>query len=235
MSTETTTWRHVKDSLGEQRLQLGPYYTYQFLHSPRRILHALSYHKFAARLIGVDRCILDVGCGEGLATLILAEKASQCTGVDSDAEAIAVATSTLGRERLQFTAADILTYSAPRADAITSFDVIEHISPEREDEFLLALCRNLSPDGMVIIGTPNISAAPYASPVTRAGHINLYSGERLRTLMERFFTTVLLFSANDEVVHTGFTPMAHYLIAVGIRPASGAATAVPLHVCRPTP
>lgn len=27
-----------------------------------------------------------------------------------------------------------------------------------------------------------------------------------------------LFSMNDEVVHTGYYPMAHYLIAVGIGP-----------------
>jgi hypothetical protein len=32
--------------------------------------------------------------------------------------------------------------------------------------------------------------------------------------MERYFHAVFLFSMNDEVVHTGFAPMAHYLIAV---------------------
>jgi glycosyltransferase involved in cell wall biosynthesis len=33
--------------------------------------------------------------------------------------------------------------------------------------------------------------------------------------MERFFHNVFLFSMNDELVHTGFIPMAHYLIAIG--------------------
>jgi hypothetical protein len=27
-----------------------------------------------------------------------------------------------------------------------------------------------------------------------------------------------MFAMNDEVVHTGFLPMAHYLLAVGIQP-----------------
>ena len=35
--------------------------------------------------------------------------------------------------------------------------------------------------------------------------------------MKKYFHHVFLFGANDEVVHTGFLPMAHYLIAVGCR------------------
>jgi hypothetical protein len=39
--------------------------------------------------------------------------------------------------------------------------------------------------------------------------------------MAKFFHHVFIFSMNDEVVHTGFYPMAHYLLALGcgkIRP-----------------
>jgi hypothetical protein len=41
----------------------------------------------------------------------------------------------------------------------------------------------------------------------------------LKNVLERFFTNVFLFSMNDEVVHTGFSPMAHYLfcLCVGVR------------------
>lgn len=33
--------------------------------------------------------------------------------------------------------------------------------------------------------------------------------------MGSYFENVIIFSMNDEVVHTGFTPMAHYLLGVG--------------------
>ena len=33
--------------------------------------------------------------------------------------------------------------------------------------------------------------------------------------MERYFNNVFMFSMNDEVVHTGFHKMAHYIFAVG--------------------
>jgi hypothetical protein len=34
--------------------------------------------------------------------------------------------------------------------------------------------------------------------------------------MTRYFQNVFVFSMNDEVVHTGFSPMAHYLFAMGV-------------------
>src|SRR5262249_47894355 len=33
-------------------------------------------------------------------------------------------------------------------------------------------------------------------------------------LLEKYFAHVFIFSMNDEVVHTGFSPMAHYLFAL---------------------
>ncbi|MFM8835604.1 MAG: methyltransferase type 12, partial [Actinomycetota bacterium] len=32
--------------------------------------------------------------------------------------------------------------------------------------------------------------------------------------LKKYFHSVFMFSMNDEVVHTGFFPMSHYLIAV---------------------
>jgi hypothetical protein len=45
--------------------------------------------------------------------------------------------------------------------------------------------------------------------------VNLYEAPRLRDSMERIFHNVFMFGINDEIVHTGFAPMAHYLVAVG--------------------
>ena len=36
--------------------------------------------------------------------------------------------------------------------------------------------------------------------------------------MSKFFHNVFIFSMNDEVIHTGFYPMAHYLWAIGVGP-----------------
>ena len=48
--------------------------------------------------------------------------------------------------------------------------------------------------------------------------MNCKDGKELQAVMERHFDNVFLFSMNDEVVHTGFTPMAHYLLALCVGP-----------------
>ena len=40
------------------------------------------------------------------------------------------------------------------------------------------------------------------------------NGYKIKTAIEGYFNNVFIFSMNDEVVHTGFFPMAQYLIAV---------------------
>ena len=209
-------WTQTKAMLGDRRLLLGPYFTYQLFNTPRRVLFALSHYKFAAKLIGTNKRILEVGCSEGLGTLILAEFASECLAIDTDVDAVKVAKEALESPRLQFRIADVCDGPFGEFDAVASFDVIEHIPQEQEEKFLCAIAANLAHDGMAILGTPNITSDQYASPVTRSGHVNLFSAERLQSFLDRFFRTVLIFSANDEMIHTGYTPLAYYLLGIGI-------------------
>ena len=72
----------------------------------------------------------------------------------------------------------------------------------------------LKEGGVAIIGTPSLHASDYASERSQIGHINLFSPDRLVSTLENHFNNVFLFSMNDEVVHTGFDKMAHYLIVL---------------------
>ena len=51
--------------------------------------------------------------------------------------------------------------------------------------------------------------------------MNCKSGDALKRTLERYFHTVFVFSMNDEVVHTGFYPMAHYLLGVACHRREG--------------
>ena len=53
----------------------------------------------------------------------------------------------------------------------------------------------------------------FASNITKLVNKNAYSGDELKLIL-KYFNNVFLFSMNDEVVHTGFNKMAHYLIAL---------------------
>jgi cyclopropane fatty-acyl-phospholipid synthase-like methyltransferase len=99
-------------------------------------------------------------------------------------------------------------------DAVYSLDVFEHIAPESGETFLRNVLASLAPHGLLILGIPSLESQAHASPQSREGHVNCLSGRDFKALLEKHFHTVLMFSMNDEVVHTGYFPMAHYLIAI---------------------
>ncbi|MDD2654823.1 MAG: class I SAM-dependent methyltransferase [Candidatus Omnitrophica bacterium] len=216
-SKEEAKWNEAKSYMGNKRITLGPHYSYILRDLPRRLVFILSHYKFAAKIIGEGKTVLEVGCSEGFGTAILAEATKKVVGIDLDGKAIKEARRSFRSEKIEFKTIDFL--GAKRIgsfDAIVAFDVIEHIYPENEEIFLKNICKNLNQYGICVIGTPNKTAEQYASPTSKISHINLYTWDRLKEAVEKYFHQVFIFSANDEIVHTGFYPMAHYLIAVGI-------------------
>ncbi|MCC7369214.1 MAG: class I SAM-dependent methyltransferase [Chloroflexi bacterium] len=201
----------------ERELNVGPFLADQLFNAPRHLLFVLSRYKFAARLLPpletVD--VLELGCGEGFGALMLAERGHRVLGVDADRAAIEIAQKSFGAPNRRFEVADFLGRRFGTFRAVVSLDVIEHIPVELEDAYFRTITSNLGPDGMCIVGTPNETASAYASPQSQAGHVNLYTAERLVAATSRYFQNVFVFGMNDEVVHTGFYPMSHYLFVLG--------------------
>jgi 2-polyprenyl-3-methyl-5-hydroxy-6-metoxy-1,4-benzoquinol methylase len=102
----------------------------------------------------------------------------------------------------------------PPFDAAYSLDVLEHIPAEKERVFLKNVAGSLNDLGELIIGMPSLESQAYASPGSKAGHVNCKSAPELKTLLRDYFHSVFMFSMNDEVVHTGYHPMAQYVFAV---------------------
>jgi len=199
-------------------ITFGRYLSYWYNRSPRRMLHYLSYYKFASRLIGKEKRVLDVGCNEGVGTWLIAKECGYAQGVDFDTEAIQSAKSNFSGDEITFVDEDILSHPGKEEwDAVVNFDVIEHILPEDADSFLDQICNHLKPEGLSIIGTPSLISQQFASDFSKTGHVNIYSHDRLQEQMEKHFHNVFLFAANDEMIHTGYLPLAHYFIAVGCK------------------
>ncbi|MCG8430458.1 MAG: class I SAM-dependent methyltransferase [Candidatus Omnitrophica bacterium] len=209
-------WNEAKEYMGQERITLGPHYSYVLKNLTRRLGFILSRYKFAAKMIGENKYVLEVGCSEGFGTMILAETARKVVAVDFDKNAIEEAQKSFASGKVEFREANFLKASIDTFDAVVALDVVEHIYPEDEAPFFESAAANLDTHGICIVGTPNKTAEQYGSPTSRISHINLYTWDRLKSVMERYFHNVFLFSVNDEVVHTGFYPMAHYLMAMGV-------------------
>lgn len=145
-SREPEQWQRVKSFIGNEQVTLGPYFSFIVRKSPRRLLHLLSYYKFAAKMIGPGKRVLDVGCrSEGFGTILLAEQAASCLGVDLDNAAIDAANASVASDRLKFAVMDVLASDPGRFDAVVTFDVIEHIFQANEDAFVARLAGVLEP------------------------------------------------------------------------------------------
>ena len=183
---------------------------------PRRVVFTLARYKFVAKMLSGKKHVLEVGCGDAFASRIVKQEVGQLTVIDFDPVFVADI-----EERADpfwpITAAvhDILERPFPgRFDGIYSLDVLEHIPPAQEDRYMANVLASLDPAGALIVGMPSLESQAYASVQSKEGHVNCKSGNAFKGFLERWFQNVFLFSMNDEVVHTGFAPMAHYLLAV---------------------
>jgi len=213
--SEKEIWERVKATLGGKQIKLGQHWSHNFYDDPKRLSFVLSRYKFAAKMGAKDKRVLELGCSEGIGVPILSEFAAAYTGVDMDGSAIKAAQQNWAADNIKFIEDEFLGKVYGAFDTVVSLDVLEHIIPSSEELFFDTIYDNLGKDGIGIIGTPNVTAAQYASPTSKAGHVNLFDAERLRSAMQRLFHNVFIFSANDELIHTGFSPMANYLICLG--------------------
>jgi 2-polyprenyl-3-methyl-5-hydroxy-6-metoxy-1,4-benzoquinol methylase len=184
---------------------------------PKRTLFTLARYKFVAKMLSGRTNVLEVGCADAFGTRIVQQSVRNVTAVDFDPLFIADVQDRMSPKwPLNTFVHDVLEGPVPgRFDAAFAMDVLEHIDPAREQRFVANVLKSIEPHGVVILGMPSLESQAYASPQSKAGHVNCKSGDDFKAFMETFFHTVFLFSMNDETVHTGFYKMAHYLIAVG--------------------
>lgn len=184
---------------------------------PKRLAFTFSRYKFVAKMFeGMDH-VLEVGCGDGFCTRVVVQAVKRVTAIDFDPLFVEDCIARMEADwRFDCKVHDMLGGPVPPGnfDAAYSLDVLEHIEQRHEETFVGNAVKSLGPHGTFIVGMPSLESQAYASPRSKAGHVNCKSAPELKRLMEKFFHRVFMFSMNDEIVHTGFHPLAHYIIAL---------------------
>ena len=204
----------VQRQIGPTRL--GVLKNWEWHDDPRRFLFSMARYKFVSKMFAGRQNVLELGCGDAFNAPIVLQTVNKLTVADFDPVFIQDARDRMKAPWVYDTMVlDLLKDPIEGCyDAIYSLDVLEHIPADRDREVLSKIVGALDPNGAVIIGMPSLESQEYASPASRAGHINCKSMPDLQALLGEFFHNVFMFSMNDEVVHTGYHKMAHYLFGL---------------------
>ncbi len=169
---------------GERTLPDVPAENYWF----RR--HLVVYEWIAERVRGLR--VVDMACGEGYGSAVLARTAASVVGVDANPEAHEHARLRYRQPNLRFERALVETYDEP-ADAVVFLQTVEHL---REPAGALAHFRALvGSRGSLFVSTPNVlTLAPRGAE--RSGnpwHVHEYRCGEFERLCRECFERVEMF------------------------------------------
>jgi 2-polyprenyl-3-methyl-5-hydroxy-6-metoxy-1,4-benzoquinol methylase len=170
---------------GERTLPDVPEENYWF----RR--HLVVYEWIAARVQGVR--VIDMACGEGYGSDVLARTAASVVGVDANPEAHEHARLRYRRPNLRFVRDLVGSFNEP-ADAVVFLQTIEHVEEPRVVlEHLRSLVGGAQLEGAtVFVSTPNVlTLAPEGAPRSdNPWHVHEYREEEFERLCRSCFATV---------------------------------------------
>ncbi len=163
--------------------------------------HEAVYEWIAQRVAGLD--VVDMACGEGYGSEVLAKRAARVTGVDANPEAHEHARAKYTRPGLTFARDLVQTWAEP-VDAVVFLQTIEHV--EYPGAILDHFKRTLKPGGAAYGSTPNVLtlAGPDREKSDNPWHVKEYRAEEFRELSEAHFDQVEmlgLFHARKLALH----------------------------------
>lgn len=154
-------------------------------------------HRYAiAAKLGYNKKVLDIACGEGYGSNLLAMNAASVTGVDIDEKTIAAAEKKYKSSNLLFRSgnASNIPCKDQSFDLVVSFETIEHI--DRHEEMMQEIKRVLKPGGLLVISTPDkknyFDSNEYQNPY----HIKELYKEEFEELVAKHFVYSKLYQQN---------------------------------------
>lgn len=152
------------------------------------------WHRYAlAAQAAVGRRVLDAACGEGYGSALLAQRAREVIGVDLSAEAVGHARARYGTiGNLRFEVGDVTALPARlgRFGLISSFETLEHVDAEAQQQMLAGFATLLADDGVLLLSSPDKATYSDATGYRNPFHAHELYLPELRELLARHFPAV---------------------------------------------
>ncbi|HEY4450780.1 MAG TPA: class I SAM-dependent methyltransferase [Solirubrobacteraceae bacterium] len=152
--------------------------------------HLVVYRWIAERVGGLR--VIDMACGEGYGTEVLARAGADAVGVDANPEAHEHARLRYARPGLRFVRGLVEGFAEP-ADAVVFLQTIEHL--QEPGAVLEHFSSIVGDDGCVYLSTPNVVtlAPPGAARSGNPWHVHEYRRAEFEQLCRAHFSSVELY------------------------------------------
>jgi len=170
----------------------------EFLYEPLTD-RALSFKRTICKIVGKNKKVLEVGCGDGILSLAIALQGNNVIGADISDLCVSIAD--MNRQKLNLKPENVhflqmsaskINFADKTFDFVISHDLLEHLHPSDALLHLSEVHRVLKVGGIYICVTPNRYLG-FSIPA----HLKEYTYHELGELMETFgfsnFRSTLLF------------------------------------------
>jgi len=157
-----------------------PYISYEHLHRYAYVTQFVPNKK-----------VLDLACGEGYGSRLLARTAESVVGVDIDEDTVRHARNKYIRSNLQFkqgSITDIPIEGRNLFDVIVCFEALEHI--QDHEKLLNEVKRLLTKDGLFVVSTPNKWAYSDEPKYENPFHVRELYLDEFTELFEKYFKQI---------------------------------------------
>ncbi len=136
-----------------------------------------------------NKAVLELGCGEGAGTSILAREAGEVVAIDYSKEAIGTAEKACSSPVVRFRLERVppIPIQADRFEVVVMFQMIEHIIDPRP--LIIEIRRILNEGGILLVSTVNREESLTDNPF----HCHEYDREDLDNLLKSFFPSVVFY------------------------------------------
>src|SRR4029077_6816854 len=149
-------------------------------------------HRYAyATQFVQNKRVLDLACGEGYGSYLLAKTAKSVVGIDIDNNSIKHARNKYIKQNLEFRVGSITEIPIDgerRFDVAVCFEALEHI--EDHQKLLSEVKRLLTPEGVFIVSTPNKTVYSDEPQFNNPFHVHELYFDEFRELLEKYFKNV---------------------------------------------
>lgn len=182
-----------------------------------RLEHVHRY--LLARGLVNGRRVLDIACGEGYGSDLMAGVAAQVVGVDIVPEVLEHARRRYRRPHLRFAAGSCtaIPLASQCVDVVVSFETLEH--HDQHDAMIREVKRVLTPGGLLIISSPDRREYSDIPGYTNPYHVRELYRDEFEALLTSHFRAVAfvgqrvragsVLSPVDQVSQTTFTSTSH--------------------------